>query len=301
MFEVIDKNKRKTIFIVSFFVLLLSGVIWSIGYVNNIDMYLMVPVAFGISIFASIISYYNSDKIVLAVSGARRATEEEHKYIISNLEGLCIAAGLSNVPRLYIIDDSAPNAFATGRNPENSVICLTTGIIEKLDMYELEGVLAHELAHIKNYDILLSTIVTVMVGMIGLLSDFFLRSMGRSRRRSEDDNKGNGLQAVFMLVGVLLLILAPIISRLMKLALSRNREYLADATAVEFTRNPEGLMHALAKISGDDEALEVANRATANLYIVSPLKGNQQVSWIDKLYATHPPIQDRIDALSNLY
>lgn len=296
MFEIIDKNKRKTFFIIFIFVALISAIIVSLGYINNADPYFMVPAAVVFSVAASIGTYYFSDSIVLGISGARLADEREHKLIKNELEALCISAGLSTIPKLYVIDDTAPNAFATGRNPENSVICVTTGLLDKLDKYEIEAVLAHELAHIKNYDILLATVVTVFVGTITLLSDWFTRNSLGSRRRS--NNKGN---AILVIIGVILIILAPIIGQLMKMALSRNREYLADATAIEFTRNPKGLIDALTKISGDREPLEAANKATANLYIASPFKGEDKISWLDKLYATHPPIEERIRALQNIY
>lgn len=299
MFEVISKNKRITIIIVLMFIILLAGVIYAIGYYSNIDPYFMVPIALIFSIISSIGTYYYSDKIVLSISGARPATDNEYKYIQKNLEGLCLAAGLDTVPKLYVIDDSAPNAFATGRNPKNSVICLTTGLLEKLEMSEIEGVLAHELAHIKNYDILLSTVVTVLIGMITLLIDWFLRRGFYLRKRSRD-GKGN-INIIVAIIGLMLIIIAPIIAQLMRFALSRRRELLADATAVEFTRNPEGLINALLKISNDKEPLEAANKATANMYIVNPFKGEHKVSWLERLYSTHPPIEDRVKALRNIY
>lgn len=297
MFEVINSNKRKTVFIVLLFVALLAAVIATIGYYNNVSPYFMVPVAIIISILMSIGTYYYSDSIVLKVSGARPADENEYKYLKDNLEGLCIAAGLKTVPKLYIIDDSAPNAFATGRNPENSIICVTSGLLEKLEMYEIEGVIAHELGHIRNYDILLSTIVTVMVGMIALLADWFLRS----RLLGGDDDDDSAIGKILGVIGIVLIILSPFIAQLMQLALSRNREYLADATAIEFTRNPQGLINALIKISGDKEPLEVANKATANLYIANPFKERNEMTWLQRMFATHPPIEERVKALQNIH
>lgn len=297
MFEVIDSNKRKTFIIVVLFVVLLSGVVIAIGYFNNIEPYFMLPIALILSIFTSIGTYYFSDSIILSISGARPADQREHKVLHDELEGLCIAAGLSNIPKLYVIDDSAPNAFATGRNPENSVICVTTGLLDKLDKYELEAVLAHELAHIKNYDILLSTIATVLVGTVTLLADWFTRSIFYGRRRG-DRSKGN---PILLIIGLILIILAPIIGQLLKMSLSRNREFLADATAVEFTRNPQNLIDALTKLTDDREPLEAANKATANMYIVSPFKGREEASWLERLYSTHPPIQERVDALKNIH
>jgi heat shock protein HtpX len=303
MFEMIDTNKRKTFIIVFLFVALLTAIIATIGYYSGVEPYVIVPLAVIISIVSSIGTYYFSDSIVLAISSARPADEREYKYLHDNLQGLCIAAGISTIPRLYIIDDTAPNAFATGRNPEHSVICVTTGLLQKLDTYELEGVLAHELAHIKNYDILLSTVVTVLVGIATLLSDWFLRGFFRSRRRESDRDSRNdgGIGAILALIGIVLLIISPFIAQLMKLALSRNREYLADATAIEFTRNPEGLANALIKISQDAEPLEAANKATANMYIVNPLKGEEFSGWLAGLYSTHPPIQDRVNEIRNIH
>lgn len=298
MFEIIGKNKTITGFIVIMFVALVAAIIYAIGYISNIDMHFMVPIALIVSIVTSIGTYYYSDSIVLAVSGARPADDKEFKYIKDNLEGLCIAAGLKTIPRLYIIDDTAPNAFATGRNPENAIICLTTGLLDKLEMYELEGVIAHELGHIKNYDILLSTIVTVMVGMIALLADWFTRSMFWGGGDDEDSGGGN---VILVVVGIILIILAPIIAQFMQFALSRNREYLADATAIEFTRNPNGLINALKKISDDREPLEAANKATANMYIINPFKEKDQMTWMQRMFSTHPPIQDRIRAIENIH
>ena len=247
------------------------------------------------SIIPAIISYYTCDKMVLSLNGARPATHEQDAQIDNILEGLCLASGLPK-PKLYIIQDNAPNAFATGRNPENAVICLTTGIIEKLDKYELEGVLAHELSHIKNYDILLSTVVSVFVGLVVILSDFFSRWMFRSSRRDNDNNSSN---AIFALIAIVFLILSPIFATLMQLLISRKREYLADASAVEITRNPDGLINALIKISSDNEPIETANKSTAHLYIVNPFKEKRNKSK-DNLMSTHPSLENRINALRNI-
>jgi len=255
--------------------------------------FISIPLAIIISIGSTCGSYYFSDKIVLSISRARIASYDEDRMIKDNLEGLCIAASMP-MPRLYIIDDSAPNAFATGRNPDNAVICVTTGLIDKLDSYEMETVLAHELAHIKNYDILLSTIATVMVGIITLLADWFFRIGFRSR------NRKSNLNGIAAILGIILIIFAPIIAQFMRLALSRNREYLADATAVEFTRNPDALIRALTKLTDDHEPLEAANKATANMYIVTPFKGRTE-GFIAKLFSTHPPINDRIEALRKIF
>ena len=251
-------------------------------------------------------SYYYSDKIVLSLNKARPAADakkrellleakEENQKLINILDALVVSSGLQYTPKLYIVEDSQPNAFATGRNPENAVICVTTGLLDKLSYYELEGVIAHEMAHIKNYDIRLSAVVSVMVGFVVILSDWFTRISfyGGSRRRDDDDN-GN---PILMLIGLIFLILAPIFGQLMQLALSRKREFLADATAIEFTRNPDGLISALLKISGDPNELKVANNATENMYIVNPFRGKKSSS---SLWSTHPSIEDRVEALRNI-
>ncbi len=298
MFDDIRKNKRKSIFIVFGFVLIITLILYYICMAFDLSAPLAITIALAFSILASWASYYNSDKIILSVSHARPATVEENKKIINILDGLMISSGLSHKPRLYIVDDKQPNAFATGRNPEHAIICVTTGLLEKLEYYELEGVIAHELAHIKNYDILLSAVVTVMVGFIVMLSDIFTRSLffGGGRDR-DNDNKGNG---ILMLIGLIFLILAPILGKLMQMAVSRRREFLADSTAVEFTRNPDGLISALRKLDDDPNELKVANKATENMYIVNPFKKNANKKKKASLFSTHPSIEDRIEALQNI-
>ena len=202
------------------------------------------------------------------------------------------------MPKLYVIEDTALNAFATGRDPKHGVICLTTGLLNKLNRTELEGVVAHEMSHIGNYDTRLMSIVTILVGMVTLLADWFLRGFGR--RNSDEKGKGN-LGAVLFLLGIVLVILSPIIAKLIQLALSRRREYLADASAVKLTRQPDGLANALAKIDQDKEPLEVANKATAHLYIANPLKNrHDKIGWFAGLFVTHPPIKERIKALKEM-
>jgi heat shock protein HtpX len=210
-----------------------------------------------------------------------------------------ISSGLSHKPRLYVVEDPQPNAFATGRNPQNAVICVTTGLLEKLDYYELEGVIAHEMGHIRNYDILLSAIVTVMVGFVVMLSDMFTRICFYGRRdRDDDDNKGN---AILMIIGLIFLILGPIFAKIMQMAVSRRREFLADATAVEITRNPQGLISALRKLDSDPNELRKVNNATAHMYIVNPFKNNpEKKKRKASLLDTHPSIDDRIEALENI-
>ena len=265
--EEVRKNKISSFFIVSIFIIVIMVGIYAICMYFDLGAFSIV-FALTFSIIPAIISYYTCDKMVLSLNGARPATHEQDALVDNILEGLCLASGLPK-PKLYIIHDSAPNAFATGRNPENAVICLTTGIIEKLDKYELEGVIAHELSHIKNYDILLSTVVSVFVGLVVILSDFFSRWMFRSSRRDNDNNSSNTILA---LIAIVFLILSPIFATLMQLLIPRKREYLADSSAIELTRNPDGLIDALIKISNDNEPIETANKSTAHLYIVNPFK-----------------------------
>lgn len=299
MFEDIRKNKRKSIFIVFGFVLIITLILYYICMAFDISGPMAITISLAFSILASWASYYNSDKIILSVTKARPATEEEDKKIINILEGLMISSGLSHKPRLYVVEDPQPNAFATGRNPEHAIICVTTGLLEKLEYYKLEGVIAHEMAHIKNYDILLSAVVTVMVGFIVMLSDIFTRTFlyGGSKRDRDSDNKGN---AIAMIIGLVLLILAPIVGKIMQMAVSRRREFLADSTAVEFTRNPDGLISALRKLDEDTNELKVANKATENMYIVNPFKKNANGKKKASLFSTHPTIDDRIEALQNI-
>ena len=299
MFDMSIKNKRKSYFIILCFILMISLLVYFIGYYNEVEAIIIVPISLGIAIFSSIGAYYNSDKIVLKMNNAKPATLEQNRRMIYNLEGLCMAAGLP-MPKLYVVEDSAPNAFATGRNPEHAVICVTTGLLDKLTDHELEGVLAHELSHIKNYDILLQTVAIVFVGFITILSDMVLRwGFHPTSKKDNDDNNSSG-QLIILVIGIIFLILSPIAATLMQLALSRKREYLADATAVELTRNPQGLINALLKISGDPEPLEVANKSTASMYICNPLKGKDGKGFFAKLYMTHPPIEDRVEALRNI-
>lgn len=298
MFEDIKKNKIKSGFIVFGFVLIVTLVIYYIAMALDFSGPLAIFIALTFSILTSFASYYNSDKVILSVTNARPATEEENSKVVHILDALMISSGLSHKPRLYIVDDSQPNAFATGRNPEHSIICVTTGLLEKLDYYELEGVIAHEMGHIKNYDILLTSIVTVMVGFLVMISDMFSRSLfwGNSRDR-DDDNKGN---AILMIIGLILIIISPILGEIMKLALSRRREYLADTTAAEITRNPQGLISALRKLDSDSNELKTANKATANLFIVTPFRNKNGTVRKSSLFDTHPSIDERIEALQHI-
>lgn len=296
MFEDIKKNKIKSWFIVLLFLAFIAVIVYYICMALDLGE-LSIIIAIIFAIVSTWGSYYYSDKIVLKLNNARLATKEEDLKLVNILDSLVISAGLPEKPQLYVIEDAQPNAFATGRNPKNAVICVTTGLLEKLDYYELEGVLAHEMSHIKNYDILLSAVVSVMVGFVVILSDWFTRISfygGRRGRDGDNDNNGN---AIIMLIGLIFLILAPIFGQLMQLAISRKREFLADATAIEFTRNPDGLISALEKISADPNELKVANKATENMYIANPFRNKKKSS---DLWSTHPSTEARIEALRNL-
>ncbi len=296
MFEDIKKNKIKSWFIVLLFLAFIAVIVYYICMALDLGE-LSIIIAIIFAIVSTWGSYYYSDKIVLKLNNARLATKEEDLKLVNILDSLVISAGLQEKPQLYVIEDAQPNAFATGRNPKHAVICVTTGLLEKLDYYELEGVLAHEMSHIKNYDILLSAVVSVMVGFIVILSDWFTRISfygGRRGRDRDNDNNGN---AIVMLIGLIFLILAPIFGQLMQLAISRKREFLADATAIEFTRNPDGLISALEKISADPNELKVANKATENMYIANPFRNKKNSS---DLWSTHPSTEARIEALRNL-
>lgn len=299
MFQSIKKNKIESSFIISIFILAITLIIYYICNALELGNF-SIFIALVFSIGTAWGSYYYSDKIVLASCKARPATREENLKLVNILDSLMITASLPKKPDLYIVEDSQPNAFATGRNPQHAIICVTIGLLEKLNYYELEGVIAHELSHIKNYDILLSAVVSVFVGFIVMISDIFSRIMFWGGIKDRDsDSKANGF---LMLLGLLFLVLSPIFGSLMQLALSRKREYLADATAVEFTRNPDGLISALEKLENDPNELETANSATANMYIINPFKkdGEKGKNKTANLWSTHPSTSDRINALRNL-
>ncbi len=297
MFNSIKRNKRESMIIVSIFTLVITLILYYIFMALDFGI-ISILIALIFSIIASWSSYYYSDKIVLKMNKARPATKEENLQLVNILDSLMVASGLSHKPDLYVVEDAQPNAFATGRDPEHSVICVTTGLLEKLDYYELEGVVGHELAHIKNYDIRLSAIVTVMVGFVVMLSDIFSRYLfwGGGRKSNNDRNGGN---AIIMLIGLIFLILAPIFGKLMQLAISRKREFLADATSVEFTRNPEGLISALEKISADPNELKTANNSTSHMYIANPFRKNTKKK-TSSIWSTHPSLEDRVAALRSL-
>lgn len=286
-----DKNIRLTWLYITGFLVFVIGVGYVFAGAMNNSVILVVAVIF--SALISVASYWWSDKIVLAMSGAKEVTHENAREIYHIVENLCITAGLP-VPKIYVIRDSSPNAFATGRDPEHAVIALTTGIIEKLEKKELEGVIAHELSHIGNRDMLLSTVIVVLVGFVALLADFFRRWAWFGR--GDNDREGGQLGLILFVAGIILSILAPIAAILIQLAISRKREFLADADGALLTRYPEGLARALEKISADPTPMRHANRATAHLFIVNPFKGKKVLN----LFLTHPPIKDRVRALKNM-
>jgi heat shock protein HtpX len=297
LYEQISRNKWKSAALIVFFMAFIFVLTWFFEYVTGWGkggLVLAVAVAMGMAA----VGYYSSDKIVLAISRAKPATKDEYPYLYNVVEGLAIAAGIP-APKCYVIDDTAPNAFAAGRKPETAVICVTTGILEKLNRVELEGVIAHEMSHIKNYDVRLQTLIVVMAGVVALLSDWMLRSFmwGGGRRRSRRSGEG-AAGGVLVLVGLALAVLSPLIATIIQLAVSRKREFLADASGAMLTRYPAGLASALRKISADTEPLEAANKATAHLYIVNPLKNIK--GGVNKLFSTHPPIEERIAALEKM-
>ena len=298
MYEQIARNKWKSAALVLFFVVFIFVLTWVFEEVTGWGKGGLV-LALAVSLLMAAGGYFASDKIVLAISRARPVTKEEFPYLYNVVEGLTIAAGIP-APRCYVIEDTAPNAFATGRSPKNAVICVTTGILQKLNRVELEGVVAHEMSHIKNYDIRLQTVVVVMAGVVALLSDWILRSFlwGGGRRRSRDDRGSGGAGAILIVVGLVLAVMAPFFATIIQLAISRKREFLADASGAMLTRYPAGLASALRKISADTEPLEAANKATAHLYIVNPLKDIKGA--VNKLFSTHPPIEERIAALEKM-
>jgi len=287
-----DANVRRTWFLISLFLILIIGLGWVFSYQFNNPAILVIAVVF--SSLMSFTSYWYSDKIVLAISRAKEIKKGDNPELYRIVENLCITAGLP-VPKIYLIDEMALNAFATGRNAEHAVVAVTRGLLEKLNRSELEGVLAHELSHIGNRDILLQTVVVILVGLVALLSDWFLRwsFFGRGRK----SNQGGGqIAAIMTIIGIVLAILSPFIATLIQLAISRKREFLADADGALLTRYPEGLASALEKISADQTPLRVANKATAHMYIANPFRGKR----ISKMFMTHPPVEERVRNLREM-
>jgi heat shock protein HtpX len=299
----ISANRRNSFLMAAVVVVLLGLLGFTIGYAfsgSAAGGVAATALALAVGSVSGVATYFGGDKLVLTVSGARPIDDTTAPQVMNVVREMALAANLP-MPKVYVIDDTAPNAFATGRDPAHASIAITTGLLEKLDREELQGVIGHELSHVRNYDIRFSLIVGVMVGAIAILADFFLRftfwsSVGG--RRSSSREGGNGAQAVVTVIAIVLAILAPIISRFVQLAVSRQREYLADASSVELTRNPYGLERALAKIGGDQEVLEVANRGTQHMYFTNPIKKFEARS--SGLMDTHPPILDRINRLRQL-
>ena len=299
----IAANKRKSLFLALIVIALFGALGFSIGYAvvgDPAGAVAAMGLALGIGSLAAVGSYFGGDSLVLSVSGAKEVDETSAPQLMNVVRELAIASNVP-MPKVYVIDDSAPNAFATGRDPAHASVAITTGLLEKLDREELQGVMGHELSHVRNFDIRFAMIVGVLVGSIALLADFFLRFTfwGGGRRSSRDrDGGGGGLQAIFFIVAIVLAIVAPIVARIVQLAVNRQREYLADASAVGLTRNPYGLERALAKISTDTEVLEVANRATQHMYFTNPIKKFEERA--TGLFSTHPATVDRINRLREL-
>lgn len=305
IYEQVDANKRKSVLVLLLFAIFFALSVYFIsrGFADYLGYeatsLTSIGVAFVLSGLISFLGYWFSDRIVLNLSGARPANRQRDFQLFTVAENLSLAAGLPK-PKLYVIDDSAPNAFATGRDPAHGVVCATTGLLSKLDRTELEGVIGHELSHIGNYDTRLMSVVSVLVGMVVLLGDWFLRAswFGRGDRGNRED-KGAG--ALFMAIGLVFALLSPIVAQLIQLAISRRRELLADASAVKITRQPDGLARALVKIASDKEPLEAANKATAHLYIMNPLKNRHDaVGWFASLFRTHPPLSERLKQLREM-
>ncbi len=301
MFELVRANKRRSALLVAGFVLIVALIGVAVGYLVGFGPWGIV-VALVVSAGLAFLSYWKSDAVALAVSRAQPADPETYKRLHNLVEGLCIASGLPK-PRVYVVDDSAPNAFATGRNPQHAAIAVTTGLLEKMNRVELEGVLAHELSHIKNYDILVSTLAVTMVGAIALLTDIAIRMMwwngGRVRREGD---RGDGFNPL-IIVGFVLLILGPIIAKIMQATISRRRETLADVSACQLTRYPPGLISALEKLRDDTTVTHSASTATAHLWIEQPMSGvgdEGRLGSFHKLFDTHPPLEERISLLREL-
>ena len=303
MYEQISSNKRRSVLLVVGFVLLVGLVALAVDRLLGLGVVFLV-VALVVVVVGSFTAYWKSDRIALAMSHAKPADPATYARLHNLIEGLCIAAGLPK-PRVYVIDDPAPNAFATGRNPRHAAIAVTTGLLERMNRIELEGVLAHELSHVKNYDILVSTLAVTLVGVVALMADFALRFLwwGGPRQRDHDRGGGGGAGAIVAIFGFVLLALAPLVARVMQSAVSRRREALADFSGVQLTRYPPGLLAALEKLRDDNTVVHSASRATAHLWIESPLARTPdqgRLAWLNRLFDTHPPLEERIQALKEL-
>lgn len=303
MFDQITANKRRSAALVASFVLVVLAAAWGFNALIGGGPTGLI-IAMVIAVAMSVGAYWKSDAVALAVSHARPADPVEHVRLHNLIEGLCIAGGLPK-PRVYVIEDDAPNAFATGRDPKHAAVAVTTGLLAKMNRVELEGVLAHELSHVKNYDILVTTLAVTMVGMVALMSDWGLRYLwwGGPRHRNDRSDSGGGPAAVLAIVGFALLILTPLVARLMQFAISRRRESLADMSGVALTRYPPGLISALEKLKADTTVVHSASRATAHLWIEAPVARKPEegkLAWLGRLFDTHPPLDERIEALREL-
>lgn len=299
-YQLVAANKRRSFFVVVGFVIFIGLAAWLMSYSFNLSSS-YIGLALIMAGGMSFVSYWFSDKIILTMSGAKPATRQQYFDFYTVAENLSMSQRMP-LPKLYVIEDSAMNAFATGRDYQHAVVVATTGLLSRLNRSELEGVIAHELSHIKNYDMLLMSVVAILVGFIALLSDWLMRmSVWGGNNRSREEKGGGQLQMILAMAGFLLMLLSPIIANLIKLAISRKREYLADATAVSITKNPSGLINALSKLDSDREPLEAANKATAHLYIKNPLKNHHDaIGWFANLFQTHPPISQRIATLKQI-
>ncbi len=289
-----DENIRKTWLLLTFFFVFLIGLGWLLSRALGDSSFLYIAVA--IAVFQSFFSYWFSDKIVLSMAGAKPIEKRDNPELYRLVENLTITAGLP-LPKIYIINEAQPNAFATGRDKNHAVVAVTRGLLERLEKSELEGVIAHELSHIGNKDMLLQTMVVILVGVVAIISDLFLRISfwGGGRR----DDRGN-MGLLMLAFGIVAAILAPLAATMIQLAISRKREFLADASAALLTRYPQGLASALQKISSDPAPLRAAKDSTAHLYIANPFRGKQAQNWMNKLFSTHPPVEDRIKALTDM-
>jgi len=290
-----DSNTRKTWFLLTGFLVFIIAIGWLFSYILEDSAILYIAIIF--SVFSSFGSYWWSDKIVLSMYKAQPIEKKDNPELYRIVENLCITAGLP-VPKIYIIPEPQPNAFATGRNAKHAVVAVTQGLLNKLNKTELQGVIAHELSHIGNKDMLLATVVAILAGVIAMLANFFMRISFWGGHRNSDDNKG--ANALILVLGIVAAILAPIAASLIQLAISRKREFLADADGALLTRYPEGLASALEKISSDQTSMRIKNDAANSLFIDSPYKGKQKTSWFVKLFMTHPPIEERIRALRGM-
>lgn len=300
IYSTISNNKWKTWLIMVLFIVFIATLAFVFAKALGYSDVGFVGIALVLAGASSFVSYYFSDQLVLATVGAKEVTEKDNPQLFHVVENLCIGDGLPQ-PKIYLMDTDAPNAFATGRDPKHAALCVTTGLLRRMNKAELEGVIAHELSHVKNFDTRLMGIVAILVGFVAILADIFMRSLwwGGMRRDDRDRNEGS-LQYIFLIVGIVFAILSPIVATLIQLAVSRKREFLADASGALLTRYPEGLASALEKIAEDTHSIPTASNATAHLFIANPFKGKDTKAWFSSLFDTHPPIEERIKILRSM-